>query len=283
MPLAKVKDVLTHATENHYGVAAVNVFNYETVKWVAQAAEQERVPVIIQLYPGFESYIALEHIAAIAKDFAVKSPVPVAVHLDHSASYEIAVSGIKAGFPSVMVDGSALPYEENMAVTAAVARTAAVFGIDVEAELGHVGSGSRLEDITDSNKFTDVAQAKEFVEKTGCGSLAVAVGNAHGEYIQTPNLDFDRIAALHKALPVPLVLHGCSDIPHDQLQESVRLGMSKFNIATEYFRACCGSIAKAMEAGSKGGMPGLMMEAAQEAIDFVRGKIRLLNPNGFSL
>ncbi len=283
MPLAKVKDVLTHATENHYGVAAVNVFNYETVKWVAQAAEQERVPVIIQLYPGFESYIALEHIAAIAKDFAAKSPVPVAVHLDHSASYEIAVSGIKAGFPSVMVDGSALPYEENLAVTAAVARTAAVFGIDVEAELGHVGSGSRLEDITDSNKFTDVPQAKEFVEKTGCGSLAVAVGNAHGKYIQTPNLDFDRIAALHKALPVPLVLHGCSDIPHDQLQESVRLGMSKFNIATEYFRACCGSIAKAMETGSKGGMPSLMMEAAQEAIDFVRGKIRLLNPNGFSL
>ena len=103
MPLAKVKDVLTHATENRYGVVAVNVFNYETVKWVAQAAEQERVPVIIQLYPGFESYIALEHIAAIAKDFAAKSPVPVAVHLDHSASYEIAVSGIRAGFPSVMV------------------------------------------------------------------------------------------------------------------------------------------------------------------------------------
>lgn len=283
MPLAKVKDILTHATENRYGVAAVNVFNYETVKWVAQAAEQERIPVIIQLYPGFESYIALEHIAAIAKDFAAKSPVPVAVHLDHSATYEIAVSGIKAGFPSVMVDGSALPYEENLAVTAAVVRTASVFGIDVEAELGHVGSGARLEDITDSGKYTDVAQASEFVEKTGCGSLAVAVGNAHGEYIQTPNLDFDRIAALRKALPVPLVLHGCSDIPHDQLQESVRLGMSKFNIATEYFRACYRSIAKAMEAGPKGGMPGLMMEAAQGAIDFVRGKMRLLNPNGFSL
>lgn len=283
MPLAKVKDVLTHAGENRYGVAAVNVFNYETVKWVAQAAEQERVPVIIQLYPGFESYIALEHIAAIAKDFAAKSPVPVAVHLDHSASYEIAVNGIKAGFPSVMVDGSALPYEENLEVTAAVVRTANVFGVDVEAELGHVGSGSRLEDITDSGKYTDVAQAREFVEKTGCGSLAVAVGNAHGEYIQPPSLDFDRIAALRKALPVPLVLHGCSDIPHDQLQESVRLGMSKFNIATEYFRACYESLAQAMEAGARGGMPGVMQEAAQGAIEFVRGKMRLLNPNGFSL
>ncbi|MCI9258213.1 class II fructose-bisphosphate aldolase [Oscillospiraceae bacterium 42-9] len=283
MPLAKVKDILTHATENHYGVAAVNVFNYETVKWVAQAAERERVPVIIQLYPGFESYIALEHIAAIAKDLAAQSPVPIAVHLDHSASYEIAVKGIKAGFPSVMVDGSALPYEENLALTAAVTRTAAVFGVDVEAELGHVGSGARLEDITDSGKYTSVAQAQEFVEKTGCGSLAVAVGNAHGEYIQAPSLDFGRIAALRKAAPVPLVLHGCSGIPHDQLRESVRLGMSKFNIATEYFQACCQSVAGAMEAGAKGGLPGLMEEAAQGAVDFVRGKMRLLNPNGFSL
>ena len=283
MPLAKVKDVLSHAAKNHYGVAAVNVFNYETVKWVAQAAEQERMPVIIQLYPGFERYIALEHIAAIAKDFAEKSPVPIAVHLDHSASYEIAVKGIKAGFPSVMVDGSALPYEENLAITAAVARTAAVFGVDVEAELGHVGSGARLEDITDSGKYTDVAQAKEFVEKTGCGSLAVAVGNAHGEYIRAPSLDFDRIAALHREVPVPLVLHGCSDIPHDQLRESVRLGMSKFNIATEYFRACFQSIAGALEAGVGGGFPGLMAEAAEGAVDFVRGKMRLLNPSGFSL
>lgn len=283
MPLAKVKDILTHATENRYGVAAVNVFNYETVKWASEAAEQERLPVIIQLYPGFDSYIALEHIAAIARDFAVKSPVPIGVHLDHSASYEIAVGGIKAGFPSVMVDGSALPYEENLALTAAVVRTAAVFGVDVEAELGHVGSGTRIEDITDSAKYTDPMEAGEFVEKTCCGSLAVAVGNAHGAYIQTPSLDFDRIAALRRAVPVPLVLHGCSDIPKEQLQESVRLGMSKFNIATEYFRACYRSISGALGAGEKGGMPGLMMEVAGGAVDFLRGKMRLLNPNGFSM
>lgn len=283
MPLAKVKDILTHATENRYGVAAVNVFNYETVKWAAEAAEQEQVPVIIQLYPGFESYIALEHIAAIAKDFAAKSQVPIGVHLDHSAGYEIAVKGIKAGFPSVMVDGSALPYEENLALTAAVVRTAAVFGVDVEAELGHVGSGARIEDITDSAKYTDPMEAREFVEKTGCGSLAVAVGNAHGAYIQTPSLDFDRIAALRRAVPVPLVLHGCSDIPKGQLRESVRLGMSKFNIATEYFRTCYRSISGALALGPKGGMPELMMEAAEGAVDFLRGKMRLLNPNGFSM
>ncbi len=284
MPLAKVNEILQHATENHYGVAAVNVFNYETVKWVAEAANREKIPVIIQLYPGFEKYIALKHVAAFAKDFAEQSDVPIGVHLDHSAGYDIAIGGVKAGFPSVMVDGSALPYEENVELTAAVVRTAAVFGVDVEAELGHVGSGANKDDIVNADHYTNVEQAVEFVERTGCGSLAVAVGNAHGAYIQTPNLDFERIAALRRAVSVPLVLHGCSDIPHEQLQESVRLGMSKFNIATEYFRACYKSLAEHADKEEKNGqMVNLMMAASEDAIDFVRGKMRLLNPNGFTL
>ncbi len=284
MPLRKVNDILQHATEHHYGVAAINVFNYETVKWAAEAANRERVPLIIQLYPGFSGYIALHHVANFAKEFAQQSEVPIGVHLDHSASYEIAVSGIKAGFPSVMVDGSALPYAENAAVTAAVVRTAAVFGVDVEAELGHVGSGANLDDIVNSDRYTNVEEAKKFVEETGCGSLAVAVGNAHGNYVQTPNLDFERIRKLRAAVPVPLVLHGCSDIPHDQLQESVRLGMSKFNIATEYFRACYSAMAAATDPENKNGsMTQIMMDAAEGAIDFVRGKMRLLNPNGYTI
>lgn len=284
MPLARVNEVLRHATEHHYGVAAVNVFNYETVKWVAEAAAREKIPVIIQLWPGFEKYIALKHVASIARDFAENSPVPIAVHLDHSASYEIAVRGIKAGFPSVMVDGSALPYDENLEMTAAVVRAARVFGVDVEAELGHVGSGANVDDIVNADRYTKVEEAVEFVERTGCGSLAVAVGNAHGAYIQTPNLDFDHISALHKAVPVPLVLHGCSDIPREQLQESVRLGMSKFNIATEYFRACYKSVALHADRAEQNGQLVQIMEAASEdAIGFVREKMRLLNPNQFSL
>ncbi len=284
MPLAKVNEILRHATENRYGVAAINVFNYETIKWAAEAANRERIPLIIQFYPGFSSYIELRHVAAIARGFAEQSDVPIAVHLDHSASYEIAVSGLRDGFPSVMVDGSALPYEENTALTAAVVRTASVFGVDVEAELGHVGSGAKLDDIVNSDNYTNVEQAVDFVQRTGCGSLAVAVGNAHGVYIQTPNLDFDRIRALRKALPVPLVLHGCSDIPHEQLQESVRLGMSKFNIATEYFRACYQGIAAAIDPEAKNGqMIDLMKQTEESAIEFVRKKMRLLNPDGFSL
>lgn len=284
MSLVKVNELLQHATEHHYGVAAINTINYETISCAIAAAEAERVPVIIQFYPGFDQYIPLSHIAYIAKDLARKASVPVAVHLDHSASYEIAVGGIRDGFPSVMVDGSARPFEENLAMTKAVVETAAVFGVDVEAELGHVGNAQILDDLTNADHLTDPDKAVEFVEKTGCGSLAIAVGNAHGNYIQTPNLNFDRIRELRKAVSIPLVLHGCSGIPDEQMQEAVNLGLSKFNIATEYFAAMYRSLDQGIEtSGHDGNGVQLLFTARQGMIDFVASKMRLLNPNKYSL
>lgn len=284
MSLVKVNELLQHATEHHYGVAAINTINYETISCAIAAAEAERVPVIIQFYPGFDQYIPLSHIAYMAKDLARKASVPVAVHLDHSASYEIAVGGIRDGFPSVMVDGSARPFEENLAMTKAVVETAAVFGVDVEAELGHVGNAQILDDLTNADHLTDPDKAVEFVEKTGCGSLAIAVGNAHGNYIQTPNLNFDRIRELRKAVSIPLVLHGCSGIPDEQMQEAVNLGLSKFNIATEYFAAMYHSLDQGIEtSGHDGNGVQLLFTARQGMIDFVASKMRLLNPNKFSL
>ncbi len=284
MSLVKVNELLQHATEHHYGVAAINTINYETISCAIAAAEAERVPVIIQFYPGFDQYIPLSHIAYMAKDLARKASVPVAVHLDHSASYEIAVGGIRDGFPSVMVDGSARPFEENLAMTKAVVETAAVFGVDVEAELGHVGNAQILDDLTNADHLTDPDKAVEFVEKTGCGSLAIAVGNAHGNYIQTPNLNFDRIRELRKAVSIPLVLHGCSGIPDEQMQEAVNLGLSKFNIATEYFTAMYRSLDQGIEAsGHDGNGVQLLFTARQGMIDFVASKMRLLNPNKYSL
>ena len=284
MSLVKVNELLLHATEHHYGVAAINTINYETISCAIAAAEAERVPVIIQFYPGFDQYIPLSHIAYMAKDLARKASVPVAVHLDHSASYEIAVGGIRDGFPSVMVDGSARPFEENLAMTKAVVETAAVFGVDVEAELGHVGNAQILDDLTNADHLTDPDKAVEFVEKTGCGSLAIAVGNAHGNYIQTPNLNFDRIRELRKAVSIPLVLHGCSGIPDEQMQEAVNLGLSKFNIATEYFAAMYRSLDQGIEtSGHDGNGVQLLFTARQGMIDFVASKMRLLNPNKYSL
>ena len=284
MSLVKVNELLQHATEHHYGVAAINTINYETISCAIAAAEAERVPVIIQFYPGFDQYIPLSHIAYMAKDLARKASVPVAVHLDHSASYEIAVGGIRDGFPSVMVDGSARPFEENLAMTKAVVETAAVFGVDEEAEHGQVGNAQKQEDQTNADHLTDPDKAVEFVEKTGCGSLAIAVGNAHGNYIQTPNLNFDRIRELRKAVSIPLVLHGCSGIPDEQMQEAVNLGLSKFNIATEYFTAMYRSLDQGIEtSGHDGNGVQLLFTARQGMIDFVASKMRLLNPNKYSL
>jgi len=276
--LSKLKTILTHATENGYGVLAANTFNFETVKWAIVAAEREKMPIIVQFYPGFNNFIPQNVISEIAITLAEESTVPVAVHLDHSTSYDVAVSGIRDGFPSIMVDGSSLPYEENVALTAAVKRATLVFDVDVEAELGRVGSGASLDDITNSDLYTDPALAQDFVAKTGCDALAIAVGNAHGPYVQTPALDFGRIKALRKAVDIPLVLHGSSDIPDDQMQETVRLGISKYNLATEYFRVYRNELARLIDASDA---YGLANKVSEPVIEFMRSKIRLLNPSKF--
>ena len=284
MSLVNVNELLEHATKQGYGVAAINTINYETIRCAIDAAEQERVPVIVQFFPGFDRYIPLSYISYMAKDLAKKAGVPVAVHLDHSASYEIAVSGIRDGFPSVMVDGSALPFEENIAVTAAVVKTASVFGVDVEAELGHVGNAGNAEDMENEDFLTNADQAAEFVERTGCGSLAIAVGNAHGNYVRRPNLDFERIRRIRSAVKIPLVMHGGSGIPAEQLQKAVSLGMSKFNIATEYFESMYRSMERVMDAGGHDGNGiALLFGMKKGMTDFVAGKMRLLNPEKYSI
>ncbi len=284
MTLLKVKDILKHATENKYGVAALNTINFETIKYAILAAEQERVPIIIQFYPGLDTYIPLTHIAYMAKDLARKAAVPVGVHLDHSASFAIAVGGIRDGFPSVMVDGSVLSFEENVKLTKKVAEIAGIFGVDIEAELGHVGNGTSIDDIENTDHYTNVQEAVDFVAATGCDSLAVAVGNAHGAYVTTPHLDFKRISELRSSLDIPLVLHGCSDIPDEQLSEAVNLGMSKFNVATEYFRAMYHAFEDVCETKEADGNGiELLDKIGEPMIDFVTKKIRLLNPNKYSL
>lgn len=261
--------------------------NFREITFVIQcaiaAAENERVPIIIQFYPGLDKYIPLNIISYIAKDLVRKASVPVAVHLDHSAGYEIAMSGIRDGFPSVMVEGSSLPFEENVSLTAQVVKAASVFGVDIEAELGHVGIGQNLEDMN-SDLFTNVDQAVEFTQRTGCGSPAIAVGNAHGDYTREPNLDFERIKEIRKAVSVPLVLHGCSGIPDEQMRETVNLGMSKFNIATEYFAATYSAFDGAIQSidHNRNGRA-MLFGARKTMVDFVTEKIRLLNPNKFSL
>lgn len=284
MSLVKVKDLLAHAQEHGYGVPAINVFDYNSIKFAAMAAEEAKMPLIIQYFPGFDVHAPLIDIRNIAVAFARRATVPIAVHLDHSKNFEIAVSGLGARFPSVMVDGSALPYEENVALTLEVARCAHAMGVDVEAELGHVGVGMNLEDMTNTDHFTDPDQAVDFVKRTGADSLAIAVGNAHGNYIRTPELDFDRICKLREVLDIPLVMHGGSDIPDDQLARAVRCGMSKFNIATEYQRAFYNNMKDFFADESNSGAYFKALRALERpCIDFVKSKIDILNPDHYRL
>ena len=284
MALAKVKDILKHAEENGYGVPAINVFDYNSIKFAIMAAEEARMPLIIQYYPGFAEHAPLSDITNMAIQMAQRAAVPIAVHQDHSKTFEIAVSGLAAGFPSVMIDGSGLPFEENIKLTADFTKYAHAMGVDVEAELGHVGSAGNEKDLSNTDFFTNPDQAVEFVSRTQVDSLAIAVGNAHGNYIRTPELDFDRISKLREVLDIALVMHGGSGIPDEQLARAVKCGMSKFNIATEYQHAFYESMKKVFdENANPGGYYRALRAIERPCIDFVKKKIAVLNPNHYQL
>lgn len=279
MSLTSVKDILRHAAANGYCVPAFNVFNYESIRWAIMAAEEENLPVIIAFYPGYTVHISMKVIAETVKDLARHASVPVGLHLDHAKDFGTAMAGIEAGFQSVMIDGSALPFEENAALTAAVVRVATAFGVDVEAELGQVGSGSKLEDFANPNKYTTPADVRRFVGMTGIDSLAIAVGNGHGHYVQAPVLDFDRIVAIRDQTDIPLVMHGGSGIPDDQIRESVARGISKFNIATEL--SCRLYDAMQPVVAKQDSFYGVLHAAEPGAVAYCRSKMQLLNPKGY--
>lgn len=281
MALAKVKDLLQLADENKFAVAAFDTYDYASVSWVIKAAELERVPVIIMFYPSMKSFIPFSTIAAIANDLAKTATVPVGVHLDHSNTYEGALSGIPAGFQSVMFDGSALSFEENAEISRRVVDCAKLFGVDVEAELGVVGSASNVDDFLNKDNYTRVEDAVRFVELTGVDSLAVAIGNSHGNYVCEPHLDINRLDEINRSVKVPLVLHGGSGIPPEQVAESVKHGIAKVNIGTEFFAKCKEAVAA--EIVNDGGMWDIFPKAGEEVIEFVRGRIRRVNPLGFKL
>lgn len=281
MGLMDVKSILKMADENRFAAAAIDVFDYQSAHWVVEAAERENMPVLLMFYPDMSWFIPFSTMAAIAVDLARQAKVPVGVHLDHSKSYEIAVGGIAAGFPSIMYDGSARPFEENLSVTASVVKCAHLLGVDVEAELGTVGQDSRKEDFCNEELYTKPEMARDFVAGTGVDSLAVAIGNSHGHYVCEPHLDIRRLDEINKTIDTPLVLHGGSGIPAEQMIESVKYGINKVNIGTEFFEKCKNCIAAHM--GEDGFVLDHYKEAGEEVIEFVRGRIARINPYHFTL
>ncbi|EXG86435.1 ketose-bisphosphate aldolase [Clostridium sp. ASBs410] len=232
MALVTSKQMLLDAQKGGYAVGAFNVENMEMVKAVIAAAKELQAPVMLQTTPSTVKYGTLKTYQALVAAEAEKAGIPVCLHLDHGSSFELAVRAIQAGYTSVMIDGSHEDFEQNIALTKKVTEVAKACGVTVEAELGKVGGKEDdLEAEGDTN--TDPAEAREFVERTGVDSLAIAIGTAHGFYADTPVLDKERVSEVRSLVSIPLVLHGASGLRDEDIRECVQRGMCKVNFATE--------------------------------------------------
>lgn len=233
MALVTTKELLLDAQKNGYAVGAFNVENMEMVQAVIEAAEELHSPVILQTTPSTVKYADVDFFFANVKTAAEKATVPVVMHLDHGNSFDLAMRAFRAGYTSIMIDGSHESFEDNIAVTKAVVNACHPAEIPVEAELGKVGGKEDDLEGGDGNPYTDPMEAKAFVEATGVDSLAVAIGTAHGVYKGIPKLDVERLSEIRNVVSVPLVLHGTSGVPDDAVKECIKRGICKVNYATD--------------------------------------------------
>jgi len=282
--LVPMNYMLADAEKGGYAVGAFNINDMAGVQAVVQAAEEERSPVIIQMYTSGIDLVGARYIAAVAETAAQNSNVPVVLHLDHGSDLEAVRACIEAGFSSVMIDCSKLPLAENMEITQKAVQMAHAAGISAEAELGKVGSGSQEMPAADKQRFlTDPEEARQFVEQTGVDALAIAIGSAHGLYEFTPDLDFDRLKAIQNSTETYLVLHGGSDLPEDQIRRAVKLGITKINVATDLSGAYSAALRKVVAASQGIIWPGRVFGAVREAMkELIRERIRLFGSSGMA-
>ena len=229
--LVTSEELLLDAQKKHYAVGAFNAENMEMVMAIVAAAVEMKSPVIIQTTPSTLKYATVDMYRAMVNAEAAKAPVPVVMHLDHGNSFELAEKALKAGYSSIMIDGSHEVFEDNIAVTKRVVAIAKPMGIPVEAELGKVGG--KEDDLVGVGGCTVPSEAAEFAERTGIQSLAVAIGTAHGVYKIEPKLDVERLKEIRKVVDIPLVLHGASGLSDEAVQTCIAEGICKVNFATE--------------------------------------------------
>lgn len=272
--LFNLKEILNIAEQKGFAVPAFNTYNLETVMGVIEAAEELRAPVIIQAYSRLFKENTGFYLAPIVLAAAQKATVPVCFHLDHGTSKLEITRAIRYGCSGVMIDASAYPLKENIAITKDVVEQCNFVGIPVEGELGHVGTVND----TFMGDFTSAEEAKTFVESTGVAALAILVGTAHGRYKQTPKLDIQRIADIKEATGIPLVLHGGSGVPDDQIKAAIKAGIRKINFGTDL----CYSFLDAVFATSRDiyAIDLFMKNAIKSVKAFAAEKIRLLGADG---
>ena len=277
MALVNPMEFIEKARENGVAISSFNIHNLETVQAVAEGAAEENCPVIIQTTPGTLKHAGIEYIAAMVKTASEMYSVPMALHLDHCTSFDTIVKCIRNGYTSVMIDTAHLPYDENVAMVRKVAEIAHAAGVAVEGELGRIGGVEDELSVDDRTaSFTVPSEAVDFVKKTGIDMLAIAIGTAHGEYKGTPDLDMERLSEIRNVIDIPLILHGASGVPDDQIRESIKRGIAKINIATELKIPMAQAIKDCFAASPKENDPRKYMGSAKNAVkEVVRQKIRL--------
>ncbi|MFI3272192.1 MAG: class II fructose-1,6-bisphosphate aldolase [Pseudomonadota bacterium] len=298
MPLTGPKEMFARAYREGYAVGAFNVNNMEIIQGIMQAAVEESSPVILQISAGARKYAGQGYIIKLIEAALLENDIPVALHLDHGQDFDICKACIDGGFTSVMYDGSHHSFEKNIEITKQVVEYAHSKGVWVEAELGQL-AGVEDEVSVEKSVYTDPDQAVEFVERTGCDSLAIAIGTSHGAYKFTgeAKLDFDRLETISKLLPdYPIVLHGASSVPQefvtmanefggnvagakgvpeDLLRKAATMGVCKINIDTDIRLAMTAHVRKyLMENPADFDPRGYLKPARQAVKDMVQHKIR---------
>ena len=276
MALVKMKDLLKRAEEKNIGCGAFSVGNMEMVKGAIRAAEELNTPIILQIAEVRLKNSTLHLMGPMMVQAAKEAKVDVAVHLDHGLTFETVDKALELGFTSVMLDASTLPFEENIARVKAVVEKARKYGATVEAELGLVG-GSEDGSCDHGIRCTDPDDAVVYARETGIDALAVAIGNAHGNYPVAPTLAFDVLEKIHEKVDIPLVLHGGSGITDKDFQRAISLGIRKVNIATASFNSLTAHVEKYMESTDKHNFFDLNEAMVQGTYENVKRHILVFN------
>ena len=276
MALVKMKDLLRRAEEKNIGCGAFSVGNMEMVRGAIRAAEELDTPIILQIAEVRLKNSPLHLMGPMMVQAAKEAKVDVAVHLDHGLTFESVDKALELGFTSVMLDASTLPFEENIARVKAVVGKARKYGATVEAELGLVG-GSEDGSCDHGIRCTDPDDAVVYARETGIDALAVAIGNAHGNYPVAPTLAFDVLEKIHEKVDIPLVLHGGSGITDKDFQKAISLGIRKVNIATASFNSLTAHVEKYMESTDKHNFFDLNEAMAQGTYENVKKHILVFN------
>ncbi|MDR2246505.1 MAG: class II fructose-bisphosphate aldolase [Treponema sp.] len=276
MALYLMKEILADARKRGYGIGYYNGVNLEMIRAYIRAAEDCKSPIIIGIAEGLMKYADFDWIAPLYLDAARRAKVPVAVHLDHTYNFEVLMRALRAGFGSVMYDGSGLSYEENVKNSAEIAKIAHPMGVGLECELGKVGGFYNDEGIRGKNILTDPALAADFIEKTDADFLAVSIGNTHGVYTAPPAIDLPRLGEIRMNVKIPLVLHGGSGLSDEDFRNCIRGGIVKVNIYTDVITAAINMV---RTENSRLNYTDLNMQAEQAMYEETVKKIRIFGSN----